>query len=503
MQFRRCLTLTVTGLLSLCGSFPVFGQVERAELGRRLKRFETAWEQAAPDVRVESAGPMQVAVSSFFSLQWPKAGEQLDEAWYALQGPEVDPTARAIWAHRLEMRSLLDPAEAKVLELQVVPFYAPDSEIPENLAVEYRITPRQPAAEIGRSDAQTPAPVLTGQTTWKALRAGISVPMANAADPVSGVGQSHPTQGDFWVEIDVQLGSQAVRLIPAGLSLIPNAVTRIETLKKNAESQPRETRPWLRATALDYARLLQSLSEGDVLEMDYPAHSLLIHGESLVEKPGEAAESCRQLAQRDDLWLTIAEGRKRVPLRIRVPDSVGPTPPPVLMLFHGAGGSENMFFETYGAGGAVSRGLERGMLVVAPRQGLTGLTLPAEKILEALEEIFPHDKTRVLFLGHSMGAGQVATQVGLSPALPCAVAAVGGGGSPRPIGPATKIPWFIAAGSLDFGRSGAKTLAKRLENAGGLDITYREYPDVEHMVIVQAALPAIFDFFDQHLERQP
>ena len=43
---------------------------------------------------------------------------------------------------------------------------------------------------------------------------------------------------------------------------------------------------------------------------------------------------------------------------------------------------------------------------------------------------------------------------------------------------------------------------KELEEAGAKDVTYREYPGVEHMVIVREALPDVFDFFDAVAQRK-
>jgi acetyl esterase/lipase len=57
------------------------------------------------------------------------------------------------------------------------------------------------------------------------------------------------------------------------------------------------------------------------------------------------------------------------------------------------------------------------------------------------------------------------------------------------------VPWFVAAGEHDFGKRGADALAKQLTAAGSM-VTYREIPDVEHMVIVQAALDQVFSFLD-------
>ena len=47
-----------------------------------------------------------------------------------------------------------------------------------------------------------------------------------------------------------------------------------------------------------------------------------------------------------------------------------------------------------------------------------------------------------------------------------------------------RVKWLAAA-----------ALAKRLEASGAL-VEYRDYADVEHMVIVQAALDDVFRFLD-------
>jgi pimeloyl-ACP methyl ester carboxylesterase len=167
----------------------------------------------------------------------------------------------------------------------------------------------------------------------------------------------------------------------------------------------------------------------------------------------------------------------------------------VLFLHHGAGGSENMFFDTCGAGRAASLGIERDWLVVAPRQGLFGLGLDIDRMLDILAESFEIDRRRVYLVGHSMGAAQVARQVGLHPERVAAAVALGGGGAAPGGERATSIPWFVAAGEADFGRPGAAALAKRLEATGAL-VEYRDYADVEHMVIVQAALDDVFRFLD-------
>ncbi len=131
-----------------------------------------------------------------------------------------------------------------------------------------------------------------------------------------------------------------------------------------------------------------------------------------------------------------------------------------------------------------------------PRHPLLGMPLNYRQMIEALSPFVPIDKDRVYLVGHSMGAAEVVRQVALDPKAPQAAVAIGGGGSARDLAPVRATPWLVAAGELDFGRGGAKSLAEKLKNFGG-QAEYREYPKVEHMVIVQAALNDVFAFLDK------
>ena len=204
--------------------------------------------------------------------------------------------------------------------------------------------------------------------------------------------------------------------------------------------------------------------------------------------------------------MQLSRGKGTQIVRLEVPDlSEGDASKkrPVLIALHGAGGSENMFFETYGAGRLVSLSRERGWIVVSPRQSMLGfggggLGLDVRSILEVLETVLPIDRERVFLVGHSMGAAQAIAQVSKSPEEIRGVAALGGGGSVRDSAPLRRIPFWVGAGDRDFGKAGAKGLSQQLKRLG-CEATYREYADVEHMVIVQAALDDVFAFFDSKL----
>jgi predicted esterase len=161
-----------------------------------------------------------------------------------------------------------------------------------------------------------------------------------------------------------------------------------------------------------------------------------------------------------------------------------------------------MFFETYGAGRAVREATSRGWLVVAPGQGILGLALDVPDLLNALEPWFPIDRSKVMLLGHSMGAAQVIRQVQKYPTLPVAAVALGGGSRFPKTQSNPTSKWFVAAGSDDFGKNGARQLHSSLITAN-LPSTWREYPNIEHLAIVQAAIPDVFQFLDQSLPPTP
>lgn len=61
----------------------------------------------------------------------------------------------------------------------------------------------------------------------------------------------------------------------------------------------------------------------------------------------------------------------------------------------------------------------------------------------------------------------------------------------------TKVPLFIGCGKADFALPGARSLAASLKNVKGAkvtfrEVTFREYDDIEHLLIVREAIPEVF-----------
>ena len=290
------------------------------------------------------------------------------------------------------------------------------------------------------------------------------------------------------------MGLIRIRRTALGISQIADPVARLIAIKKAVAG-------WdaidtvERATVRDRAPLLEDLLlERAVPETDLPAADLLKNAEAMLngepfytaEKPGE-------------YWLSVPlEGKKTAPARVFVPRNLDPQKPvPVVVALHGAGGSENLFFEGYGAGRVVTECRKRGWVLVATRSPINFLGAPpVTAVLDQLTKRYPLDPKRTFVVGHSMGAMQTIDLAQKHPGRFAAVAALGGSGTAKDLKAFAALPVFIGVGDKDFALAGARALYKALADGGAKNATLKEYPGVEHMVIVREALPDVFAVFD-------
>jgi pimeloyl-ACP methyl ester carboxylesterase len=178
-----------------------------------------------------------------------------------------------------------------------------------------------------------------------------------------------------------------------------------------------------------------------------------------------------------------------------------------VLALHGAGGSENLWFDGYGDGSIRRLCEQRGWILAAPRLGLLGGGAP-EALPAALAERYPIDLSRVFVVGHSMGAARALSLASGSPDLPAALVLLGGGRALRDPEPLRRLPIWIAAGERDFGRPGAEALfaslrrgeptapAEPAESPSDGQLQLWIAPEVEHLLIVPAALPPAFAWLD-------
>ncbi|MCS6976493.1 MAG: alpha/beta fold hydrolase [Gemmatales bacterium] len=451
-------------------------QTERLELGKRLRKFEAAWDAQTDAARRKAAvADLQKAVQSFFSFRLGEAGKALDEGRFTLTEKQK-PSEEKRWAESLHARlssHFLDTANP-MLKLTLAEFYTTEIMPPEGAAV--RLTVRKPDGMAMRPPTIVSTP---------------SLPQEAVID------LKNVPAGDYELLMEVLVGQTVFVQTPYALSLADKLSDRLARLKDVSEKRTRDGSIETE-TLRHLVTLLGDMAKDRAPETDYPCHRLLEEAERLAESTGEFYTGERS----GQFWLALAVASRSAVVRLQVPEGLKKdNPVPLVVALHGAGGSENLFFDGYGNGAVARLCKQRGWLLVAPRLGVGGANLSA--VVEELAKRYPVDRRRVFLVGHSMGAGQALAAVSADPEKYAAVAALGGGGAIRRNDEAIrKVPFFIGVGSEDFALRGAQALRDSLTRAEVKTVEYKLYPDIEHLIIVQVALPDVFAFFDR-IAKQP
>lgn len=441
----------------------------RYELGWRVRALERAWATNADvDKRKLALPHVEAAVQRFFGLKLSEAAEQLDLARLALESNRSQCNWNDAWALTPERRLVDDTLQE--LKLGLTQFYRPCNMQDVVLTASFdgdgvKRYSYQFSAEIGE------------------------VP------EVDTLGLAQAALGDRRVEFSIFNGDFVLSKRTFTLSIVERCAERLAALEAALGALP-ETAPRLeRESGKALLALLQSLAKGSSEETDYPGARLLAEAEQLVAAAAKG-ERFYAAPKTGEFWLTVPTSEKRT-TRVRVfvppPRSDGAAPPLVLAL-HGAGGSENMFFDSYGDGEIVRQCERRGWMLVAPRLGFGGVA--AGPLLDALAERFAFDASRVFLVGHSMGAGAGCALVLDQPARYRAFAALGGGQALKNAEKLRNLDVFVAAGERDFGLGGAKQLHASLVAAGCERAQFRLVANTEHLLVVQDALPEVFAWFD-------
>ena len=482
-----------TGLLLTLGSLPTEVKAEnsRLELGRRLKRFEITWETATPERRASAVPFLKTAVRKFFTLSLLEAGSEMDKAWLALN-PEINDSqlTRALIGSQLVASPICADTrqEGDQITLKLKRFYGEELQPPSPTQATLRL---ESLSGQLHAETQIAVPSLILGTTWNI---------------------AFLPEADYKLTLTFEHNGTPYSLPPITISRIHNLRQRLAILADAATKLKNDSKTsagTATASALDgtvaatlqsETRLFRDVLDGLSQEADFPYLKRIKNCEALLSACRQSKEAPYQTLDSGEYWLTLAEGFRTIPTRIQLPTN-REHPAPVLFVLHGAGGSENMFFETYGAGRVVTEAAKRGWVVVSPRQSLLGLSLDIEEMLSAVETITPIDRRQVMLLGHSMGAAQIVQQVGRHPNLPVAAVALGGGRRFSSRQPAKTVEWYLAAGSEDFGISSVRQLNESLVEIKAR-VDFKIYNKIEHLVIVQAAIDDSFSFLDQVLAKQ-
>ena len=415
--------------------------VARYQMGRRVRRMELLLENSLKDVSMlrKVSGALQPAVMQFFSGNFQGVLRNVDAAYLSLVNAAPDgPLSRLL---------ALDVISPKYLDNTDRGFLA---------RIDVAYGSKLTIGEVrcrwkGMSDWQDATSELKSAT----LR-----PSSAPVTPISAI---------------VELACGSARLD------IDVSAMRIRDLKKKSGL-------WMNITERD-AQSSRSLARARILT--------LLAGKSLENDPdlkmlweiadGQTDEPTGRVG---DYLALVGPSSAKVPCRLqRGNDSKGKQP--LVIALHGAGGSENMFFDTYGAGKITALCAKRGWHLVSPR--VSG-RFPAQ-LLESLSKVWNIDSSRVFIVGHSMGAAAASSGVDSGAIQPAAVALLGGGGAVTSPARWKDLPVMIAVGELDFGKMMASRTRPAAERAGSR-VTYKEYAGVEHLSIVQCALDDVFTWLD-------
>lgn len=453
-------------------------QTLRYELGVRLRAFEQTWETADDAGKKRALKIVEKVTNQFFSFQLGEAGRTLDDARHALTSDKPR-TVEQQWADSLyaEPETRLIDAKEKELKVKVQAFYPVKADKPKGLAVK---------SNLGGD--------LTADLAIDKLPATVAIRLPPAGEP---------HYSDLMLKMEIVAGEKELGTRKLTVSRItgttdgfPAAAKLLDAGKEVLAKDSLEL-----ATLRDRVELLKDLAGGTVFETDYPAMKLL--GEAFeMETLGKAKKPFFTADRAGQFWLSVPVGKDRTACRLFVPKGLDAKKPvPLVVALHGAGGSENLFFEGYGAGHIVKECEKRGWLLVAPRMGLgfTGSSVPVGGIIDKLAERYPVDPKAVFVVGHSMGAAATIDVLQKHPGKFAAAAALGGGGRVKKETAKVfdELPTFVGVGTADFAAAGGRSLGKALTDAGAKKVTVKEYAGVEHLVIVREALPDVFALFDK------
>ncbi len=455
----------------------VRAQSERFQIGQRLRLFEKSWDhEKGAAGRRRALEIVQPITKLFFAAKLGDVARVLDEARHALRSAK-EPPAGVRWADALDviLSRCLFPTDADGLTVQLRPSYKVKAEPPQGASVRLMLLRADGKEVLARADAAVAA-----------LPQEVKLPLQGRRIP----------EGDHLLLVQFLVGGQ-----PAGrgreqtVSFAANLEGRLGALRKAVEALPAKPATTDAESARGLVEVLGALAAGTPQETNYPAARLLPEAEAVV-RAARAGKPYYGAAKAGQFWLRLPTSKRSVPVRLLAPDAVQRGEPlPLVIALHGAGASENLFFEGYGDGAVVRQCAARGWLLVSPRADFFN-TPPVPELIDALARLYPVDRKRVFVVGHSMGAMQAVAAAGAAPERFAAVAPLGGGGSFKKSEAIKKVRFFVGVGSRDFLLSMARSLKEGLGKAGVETVLFREYPDIEHLMIVQVALPDVFAFFD-------
>ncbi len=484
MQSRSVTLIFILCGMLFAGNCTPQAKNDRYQLGLRMRLLERIRDAKSGDAAILKRATPKInqAIQAFFTFQLPAAAQALDEACFTMEDP-LPPRTTTRFAASLAMTPeyrLIDPKEHKQLRVTLSSFYKVNAPLPDFAKSQVEFCIGQDGTCMVESQVVPFDKFPFSAPIDVAHLSGDYRLMSILTSP------NLPIEGNF---------SQYV-------SFVPNLKKRLEALHnklaeydKNPQKYSDKRLPLHAATLRDNLHILTELAAGKTLETDYHAAKLMEDAEGIAKGLHEGYTYYGGRHHVSFRWAFPTTKGRDIPARVLIPEKVLLLSDlPLVIALHGAGGSENLFFDGYGNGKIVELCAERGWLLVAPRTELTGASIG--EIIDAIDSLYKVDRKHIFIVGHSMGAMTAVNIAQNNPKLFAGLAALGGGGFVSKAEAFKALPVFIGAGEQDFALGMAQSLKEALSKST-VKPTFKQYPNAEHLTVVQDALLDVFAFFDK------
>lgn len=403
----------------------------RFELSERLKRLDVAWMNTTDMARRRPAvDSLKEAVGAYFAGRNSDAARSMDEALAKLENRKLR-TADALNV-RLD-RPFAEPGATVTLKITWA--YQPTSVIPEHVGV-------------------------------------------GSQEVVVRPGDTASLQLNPWiVSPELRLNQEVGYLMPVRVGTDTRFVY-MSFVRKVDERLRR-----LRGSSIPFVTEMASLLDGyqgnpATQEVELPLVQFLFQAEALED--GKAKVS--------DLEQVYHARSGDTVFRAAFPKDRPAGALNVVVAIHGAGGSENMFFESYGRGLAVSEALKRGWAIVSPRAGANCV----DDCLAWVAKVRNVAIGKVFLIGHSSGAGQILGGQMKTKPSGVALLAPGAGKIGNEL---SGVPFFVGVGKSDAVAPAVEAFVRA--NGSRSDFEFQEPDPCDHLMVVADLMPEVFRFFDR------
>lgn len=443
-----------------------FGQKDnqRYEVGRRLIAFETEFENVKDlksiKVVCEKLKPITFY---FFSGQLDQCAKTLDLARWICKN-QAEPDGKRVFADSLSLtptRKIIELKD-KVIEFEISSVYS----VKDKFELSAKLY-------LNKADGSVARAIVLPQIE--------KIPQKHQID-IQGV-----TEGEYQLVMELSAGQMILAQHKVLISLIKDKKILMDLF---SDMEPRKDSPFWKASKLYLTTLLSEIMNGKKFEGDIPL-------KRLTESMGLLKDGVKSVDLKNGGEYMVAfPGRiSPLPARLFIPAGAAEKKVPLVVALHGAGATENMFFEAYGAGKARKLCEELGWMLLSPRNGITN-----ENLKMLIDEL-PVDPEKVVLIGHSMGAGQALNFALNHSKEIAALGLMGGAGALSKNQSLGSMPVYLGVGMEDFARSSVVRFSQEAGKLGKNNILFKEFEGIEHSSICQVCMPEMFEYFSKILKK--